>query len=241
MVQFVVLGRSGTGEAIPAFIFSRPDRNREPRPYTLVVHSQGKAALLNASQTGPGELLSALLEAGHVVIAIDAFMTGEALPETSAGPARRNLEGKFPWTFYKTDTALRVQDIATAAQYLRAQAPLASRRSLVGVGEAGLWCLLARPFLRGFAATVVDTAQFNTADDSAFEILLFVPSLRRSGDLRVAAALVAPGRLMLHNTGNAFDTSWAENAYQALGASANLRLLRPQAGVDRIVSFLEEP
>jgi hypothetical protein len=47
-------------------------------------------------------------------------------------------------TYNRTDTAWRVHDVVTALAYLAEREPR-SKSALVGIGEAGLWCLLARP------------------------------------------------------------------------------------------------
>ena len=200
----------------------------------MCIRDRGKQALMSEDLKRPGELICALMDAGQAVLAIDAFLTGEYHPPD--GNTQRNLEGRYPWTFYRTDTSLRAQDVITAVQAAKAL-HLGAEINLVGVEEGGLWCLLARPFVGGVAATVVDIAGFGGTDEE-YEKRLFVPLLRRVGDLRTAAALCAPGRLMMHNLGAGLDTSWPREAYEAVGAASNVRTLERPAATAEIVDWL---
>jgi len=229
-----VLGRSGVGDALPALLLK--PAHGAINGTTVVVHGEGKQALMSADLNQPAELVAALLGAGQAVLALDAFLTGEYHPP--GGKTERNLEGRFPWTFYRTDSALRVQDVITAAQAAKALCP-GLPINLVGVAEGGLWCLLARPFLDEVAGTVVDLAGFSGRQDEEFEERLFVPLLRRVGDLRTAGALCAPGRLLLHNAGPGFDPSWPQAAYQAAAATGNLTVRKGRASTADIIQWLE--
>jgi len=217
-VRKLVISRKGKGDGIPALVFT-PLATSSSSPATLAVHSDGKAALLEDG--APGSLLRELLGRGHVVLAIDCFNTGEHVgpPES----ADRTTRYKFYTTYNRTDTANRVQDVLTALSYLQGSKKTTSV-SLIGVGDAGLWCLLARAFAPTVEHTAVDAAGFDSADDQAFIERLFVPCLRRAGDLRTAGALIAPGKLFIHNTRGRFKTDWIEDAYQAAGAISALRI-----------------
>ena len=60
-----------------------------------------------------------------------------------------------------------------------------------------------------------------------------------AGDVRTAAALAAPGRLMLHNTGR-YRTAWAERLYTRQCSSANLTVSPTKASASDIISFALE-
>lgn len=211
----LLIGRRGKGDCIPAVLY-RPAR-KGVRAGTLVVCPEGKAALVDVGRSAPGPLVAGLLERGQAVLAIDAFSTGER-----AG-ARRDESLPFFTTFNRTDTALRVQDILTGLAYLRRQSG-GGPPNLVGLGEAGLWALLARGLDPGVARTAVDTAQFDNTQDESFLQRLYVPGLRRAGDLRTAGTLAAPAPLWLFNAGPTFQAQWIEEAYRAAGAADRLRL-----------------
>jgi hypothetical protein len=59
----------------------------------------------------------------------------------------------------------------------------------------------------------IDANQFDTYSEEIYLQKLYIPGIVRAGGLRNAAALLAPGDLLLHNTGDLFDTSWLEDAY----------------------------
>ena len=207
------------GSAVPAMLFTP----KSPMGATLLVHPDGKEALLNSS------LLKQLLDRGQIVLAIDCFNTGEHM-----GPSDRLTRYKFFDTYNRTDTANRVQDILTALAYLKGM-PV----NLVGVGDAGLWCMLARAFAPGVDTTVVDASGFDDSADQAFVEKLYIPCLRRAGDFRTAAALIAPGKLLIHSTRGRFKTDWIEDAYKAAGKSSSLAVQASAASDNAIADWLK--
>ena len=56
-----------------------------------------------------------------------------------------------------------------------------------------------------------------------------VPLLRRVGDFRTAAALVAPTPLLLHNTGGRFVATWLRSTYALTKATPSLQIRREAA------------
>jgi hypothetical protein len=177
----LALGRPGRGDRIPAKL-SLP-KGGGKRNATLVVHPKGWLA---------AEPFAAKLTAsGQIVLAIDCFNH------------RRTTEDKFFTTYNKTDTQLRVQDIVTALTWLRGRKDVGAI-NLVGLDEAGLWCLLARPFAPFVVKMVADAAQFDAASDAAWLKSLYVPVLRRAGDFRAALALIGDAPLLVHNAGGKF-------------------------------------
>ena len=227
-LERLIIGRKGAGEQMPALLFA-PDPLPGHAAGALVVHPQGKAGWVTAD--GPGELISGLLAQGSMVLAIDPFGTGELQP------LQRGLDvspavGHF-YTYNKTDTAERVQDILNGLAYLLTRTYTAH---LVGAGQAGLWCLLARGLARDVAQTVVDAAQFDVDDDRAWVEQLFVPQVRRAGDFRTAAALAAPGKLYIHNAHASFPAGWFRQVYEAAGAPNALHVQAEPADPKAILS-----
>lgn len=225
-VRKLVIGRKGAEDAIPALLFV-PKSGGTANP-VVVAHSSGKAALLKNG--APGELIGALLKRGSSVLAIDTFLTGEADKHDE------RIKDKFFTTFYRTDAAERVQDIVTALVYAATKQPLALSRpgravskgaaavDLIGLGKSGLDCLFARAFAGVPGATVIDADKFDAESDRAFAEGFFVPGIRRVGDIRTAAAMVAPGRLVIHNAAKGFPAEWIRRAYAASGSPNNLQV-----------------
>ena len=144
-------------------------------------------------------LITNLLSADRKVLLIDVFGTGEHQDY------ERPEDTSFFTTYNRTAAALRVQDIVTALRCFTGRGDV-SEVNLIGIGEAGLWGLLAAGFT-DVKNVVIDAAEFDNNSDDAFLERLPIPSIRRVGDFRTAGTLVAPRTLIIHNTGNVFDTT----------------------------------
>ncbi len=99
-------------------------------------------------------------------------------------------------TYNRTPASQRVADIVAA---LRAHPGAA----LVADGDAALAALLASAVVP-IRLAVLDVARFDTSSDQAFVDHLYIPGLRRAGDLRTAAAM-SRGEVVVHNGGAAFN------------------------------------
>ena len=165
---------------------------------------------------GPGitsRLVGQLSREDRHVLLIDTFLTGGSkAPETRE---KEISEIKYFTTYNRTDIGNRVQDILTALAFLRAQEGV-SRVQVVGVGEAGLWAVLACALDGRVDAAAIDLAGFEMTDDHFLE-KLNVPFLRRAGDLVTAAALCAPRRLSFWRVHPFFPMGKVFDAYAASG------------------------
>jgi hypothetical protein len=217
-LQKLAIGRVGKGDRVPAVLIKPEGASGRCRA-TLVVHSRGKDAVISTDGKGLHPLAKGLLERGCIVMALDCFGIGES-PKREV-PA----DAKYFTTYNRTDAAERVQDILTALAYIKSR-PDVGRVCLAGVEDAGLWCLLARALAPQVESCAVDARKFNVEDDEAFLERLWIPLLRRAGDVRTAVALAAPRRLFIHNTGAAFSTEWLSRLYRDLGARENLAVKR---------------
>ncbi len=195
-----------------------------------------------------------LLAKGHDVLAIDCYLTGEyqdpfrpVRPPTNPSISFATHKGPDGFVYYnrpdyvfnynRTAQCHRIQDILTAigacsdGQY--------SRVNLIGLEGAGVWCLLARPLARGIHATVIDADRFDPDADESWSAPMLIPGIRRAGDLRTAAAMVAPGTLVIYNTGNSSWTDWARDAYRAAGAAEKLSIDRQRMPSSALAPILE--
>lgn len=228
---FVIGGNS----PLPS-LFLTPKTERENGSATLIVHPQGAMNLINPETGKPTRLVSHLLDAGGTVLGVDIFRTGAH--RAADGKVIRDTTNRYFTTYNRTDAALRVQDVLNAIAYLKSQIAV-SAINLVGLGEAGLWCLLAA----GFAAidrTVVDANQFDNNNDTVYLRSIPIPSIRRVGDFRTAATLVAPRHLLIHNTINTFQTDWIADVYQAVDAADRLRVETESVSEEDIAAWLIE-
>ena len=209
----------GGNNPLPS-LFLTPKAGQENGSTTLIVHPQGAMNLINPETGEPTRLVADLLAAGESVLGIDPFLTGAH--SSADGKVIRDTGDRYFTTYNRTDAALRVQDIVTALTYLKSQIAV-SNLNLIGLGEAGLWCLLAAGFA-DIDRTVVDANRFDSDNDEAYLQNLPIPSIRRVGDFRTAGTLVAPRHLLIHNTGNTFQTDWIADVYRAVDATDRLRV-----------------
>ncbi|MDE0689199.1 MAG: acetylxylan esterase [Candidatus Poribacteria bacterium] len=225
--RHLIIGRKGMGDAIPALLFSR-EPQVEHDPVTLIVHPEGKANLINSETGEPSSLITDLLSADQKVLVIDVFGTGEH------SDYERSETTNYFTTYNRTTAALRVQDIVTALHCFINRSDV-SGVNLIGIGEAGLWSLLATAFTE-VKNVVVDAAAYALNSDAAFLETLPIPSIRRAGDLRTAGALVAPRPLAIHNTGDVFDTGWITEVYGDIGAGQAVLVEKDKMSDEEIVA-----
>ena len=211
--RHLIIGRKDIGDAIPAILFS-PEPQVGHDPVVLIVHPEGKEKLIDAETGEPLPIIKDLLSADRKVLLIDVFGIGEH-PNYE-----RSEDTNYFTTYNRTTAALRVQDIVTALRCFTDRGDV-SEVNLIGIGEAGLWSLLAAGFA-DVKKVVVDAAQYDVDSDAAFLETLPIPSIRRVGDFRTAGTLIAPRPLIIHNTGDAFDTTWIAEVYGNVGASQHL-------------------
>jgi hypothetical protein len=124
---------------------------------------------------------------------LDAFGTGEHLRRFGV----RNLQGNFPETFNRTDAQWQVQDTLTALALLRSRRRV-KQTSVVGVGNAGWWALLAASCDRKLHTVVADLSGCD-GSNRFFLQNVWVPGIRRLGDWATAAVLALPARVLVHH------------------------------------------
>jgi hypothetical protein len=98
-------------------------------------------------------------------------------------------------TYNRTPASQRVADIALALT-------AAPRAILVADGEAALPALLAQA-AAPVERAIVEVGEFDNASDQAFLDRLYIPGLRRAGDLQTAVSMSA-GPIFIHGAGSRF-------------------------------------
>lgn len=136
--------------------------------------------------TSNPDLERALTSAGYKpsIIAFTKF-------DTEAASKVRHFE-----TYNRTPASQSVADIVAA---VRAHPGAA----LVADGDAALAAILASAVVP-IRFAILDVAEFNSSSDQAFIDHLYIPGLRRAGDLQTAAAM-ASGEIVVHNGGSTFS------------------------------------
>jgi hypothetical protein len=153
------------------------------------------------------EVESALRKAGHLVRAI-AFTPFD---QAAADKVRHFA------TYNRTPASQRTADIVAA---LRAE----PGAILVAAGDAALAGVLASA-IEPPRLAILDVQGFDTSRDEGFLAHLYVPGLRRAGDLQTASE-IASGRLVIHNAGAQFAASGARVQQAPLTAADIVALVR---------------
>jgi len=164
----IVLSRIGKGDRVTGYW--TPGKGAP----ILVVHPGGSSSALRTEAVGK------LVQSGRPVLIIEPFVSN---------PARIQKQrfDEYFLSYNRTDAADRVQDILTGLAFLKGQS--GRRPELIGLGDAGIWCV--------FAAAVAPIAIDVTADlngfggsDEDFRDRFFVPGIQRAGGLSAALKLV---------------------------------------------------
>lgn len=218
-IRRVRLSRPGRGDLVPVTLRSAPGKKSLKSTVLLVSPDP------NSAETA--RLAEALISAGHNIALVRVFPGGRKVP----------AEYNFFTTYNRTDAALRVQDILTAAAWLKREFP-GNRLSLVGSGEAGLWTLLARGLMPDVDRTIVDTDGFRASLDEEFVRRLPIPGIRRAGDFVTAVAIAPFSRLAIHNTGGNFPTHKIRDLYAAFGKPDDLEFKTTRLSDAEIIAWL---
>lgn len=228
----VVLGRTGWGDRIPArFLNAKSKADSVAGIPTLFVHPEGATAAEHSA------LGRALAERRAPTLLIDVFQTGAAVTVRDISSAGTRAEDYYH-VFNRSDDANRVQDILTAIAFLRQHTGV-DTVNVVGTGRAGLWVLLASALDTGVLTVAADLDRFDATDDEAYVNGLFIPGLRRAGDLRAPGPLLSRGRLLLHNIHGGFPLSGFETSFEIAGRPESLLIHREMIQPNTLVAWLE--
>jgi hypothetical protein len=226
--------------SVPAVFYCAPPGSFDGargQPAAILVHPEGKAAFLTGPDGTPGEQILGLLRRSVCVLAIDPFLCGEF-----QGPwtqAQRKRAPRFTSAYNRADLVERVRDILLAAEFLTER--VTERVSVVGLGRAGRWATLAAPFLSERTTIIADLAGVTSEDnEAAWRGEDFAPSILAVGDLKTAATLACPRRLILFNVNPGFHSEWPLSAYHVAGAADALQLLGSGLASDEIARLVED-
>jgi dienelactone hydrolase len=206
--DIIELARKAVNDCVRLKVYRSPNK------------SVGVTVIVQATDgTASQELIDGLLKAEQTVVKVD--LSTDLIDVDVLGRI------KFFTTYNRTEAANRVQDVLTALAYvqqsLSPEAAGEPRVSVIGMGEAGLWTLLARGIAPRVERMVVDVEQFDTTSEEAFLQRLPIPGLRRAGDFVTAVTLAPLAPLVIHNSGDKFDTAMLADVYRRLGRAEDFR------------------
>jgi hypothetical protein len=161
-------------------------------------------------------------------------MTGEHVGLRDA--PKRATTGHF-LTYNRSTLAEQVQDILTAAAYLKSL-PGTAGVHLAGLEAAGTACLLARAVTDQVSRVAVDAHRFEYSIGLRATDDRYSPGLLHYGGLAGAALLAAPHRLLVYNTGPNLDTTSCRRAYERLNAAGDLLVQADPASPSVVVEWL---
>lgn len=202
------------------------------RQLSATPSAETKAALRHALAIGTGEskkddvpvAFSRTVLVAHTDPAVGKALSsaGFSLRPIAFAPFDSDAAAKVSHfdTYNRTAAGQRVADIIAA---VRANPGAA----IVADGDAALAALLAS----GFASTpiaILDVGRFDMSSDAAYVERLYIPGLRRAGDLQTAASL-ARGKILVHNAGDRFAVSGVEVRARSLTPEEIVRTLRQVA------------
>jgi dienelactone hydrolase len=226
------LGRDD--QTVPAVLYLAPPAEFDAirgQAACVLVHPEGKAALVDRATGRPGAHVLELVRRGACVLAIDPFLCGEF--HGPAAATKRQRAPSLTSTYNRSDLVERVRDILLAADFLAERA--SDRVTVVGLGRAGAWAALAGPLLPPTAAIVADLDGCTSADNEAqWRGAEFTPLILAMGDLKTAAALACPRRLALFNVETGFQGEWPLSAYQLSGETEAIEILSTPLGAGEI-------
>jgi hypothetical protein len=234
-VTGLILNRPDTGDQVPAILYV-PAGGAKKKMVNVVVNPDGKSALVDFATGEPGGLVTAMLNNDQTVLAIDTFLTGEH-HSPFAATKRERFCAHFA-SFSVADEAIRVQDIVTAVTYAQQRDDTAGV-NLVGLGQAGPWCLLANGLTPHLNSTIVDIDGFKNRAETEWLKRMNIPGILRVGDFDTATACAAPRRLLIHNTADTFDATRIKNLYTALGTNKTLTTETEQITKKEIANWLD--
>lgn len=174
VVEKWILGRNGGGDRVPAILHRQ--KAADPQPAVLLVSDAGKASAMRSAQSHA--------DGNNMVLMIDPFLVGEQL--ACIQPAKRSAVG-FQDTYQLTGTGHRIQDILTAAAFLRSRRDFDGAMTIIGGDTAAIWASIAGA-ISGIKAQPSDPTGNPPASD-LWASSLFIPGFLGIGGLDTVSAL----------------------------------------------------
>ena len=195
----------------------RPDSPRSGRGY-----GESAAALAKAE----GGRYTVLLGAPNLELERALGAAGLSVSVIPFTPFDTAAAGKIHHfeTYNRTAASQRVADIVTA---VRAHPGAA----LIADGDAGLAGLLATAIV-AVPLAVLGVGQFDSSSDADYVDHLYIPGLRRAGDLQTAASM-ARGEIVVHDAGSRFSVPGIRAQSARLSTSEIVALVRKAASRTR--------
>lgn len=213
----VKLGRSGKGDC---FTVETAAGDSSPLGTLVMVYPEevGGVFLPGADRLRPW--IEPLVSKGWRVVRVAGHASGELrIP-------KKQWDGwSWPYAYNRGNEQNAVQDILTALAWVGKSWP-GEKIALAGLSRCGLPAAFAGALSGGLDLTLVDLDNRDPVYDRELLDLMPIGSLKRLGDFRTAALLLARKPLVVLNAGESLDKSWFESESAKLGLAGNLRFAR---------------
>ena len=167
--QPVVLSRPGKGDRVTGYWAAGKGTP------ILIVHPRGSVAALRTPE------VASKLQSGRPVLILDIYSEKNIRTQML-------LADHYFLSYNRSVYAERVQDILTAAAYLKTKA--GGKLELIGLGDAGVWCIFAAAVAPVPIDVVADLNGFGGSDQD-FHDRFFVPGIQRAGGIGAALKLTS--------------------------------------------------
>jgi hypothetical protein len=225
----VKISRIGEDASVLATYWAPPDILNRRSPKLVVL--AGPEAVSLQDQSKPEKTAEVLLRRGLAVLQITHFSSGEASDQFE----------NYYCTYNRTKLQTRVRDLLTVCAAADSVDPRAAEGfdvTLLGIGAAGPWALLAAP---GADAVAADVLGLDTNDEQALVTPdLFCPGLLTIGGFAGGPMLAPSHPLLLHNTADKFPVSNLQAAYIAAGTARMLRVSSSRLTDEEIAGWIAQ-
>ncbi len=227
-----VMGRKGTGEAVPAIGVVAKDFNGTS---VIWVHPDGKQSLWKDGKLVPAA--QRILDAKAGILAVDVFGTGELVPEKPLPPVNATFAG-YTYGYNRPLVAQRVHDILTAVAAVKGLKDTKTV-DLVGFEKAGPWVLLARALCGdAVARTAAEGNEFRYEKVRTINDDMMLPGALKYGGLYALAALAAPAEVYIPNHHGTGSGHWMKAVYAAAGKPDNRQGPSEKVAPEKMIDWL---
>lgn len=235
VADIFAFGRQNAAEIIPGILYQPKPTQQHREQAVLLVSGKGKQTFYDYERNAPIDLVNDLLTANQAVFCLDVYGVGEF--ELQQQNMKREAQVQNFTTFNIQDLTLRIHDIVTGLRFLKQTGYV--HIQLVGLDRAGLWCLMAAGLAPELVESVtIDVNKFDNSDDHSFLEHFNIAGIRKAGDFSTAAALLAPKKLILHNTGDEFSCGQINQIYDFYHKPDYLQISKNQIGLEQLAQVV---
>ncbi|GAB4238508.1 MAG: hypothetical protein Kow00109_12950 [Acidobacteriota bacterium] len=210
-------------------------RREDPKGAILLVYPENLGPLALEEPLRPMlPFLEGLTGLGWEVFRVRGYASGRLRVDRCRREGLRWCEA-----YNRSEWSLAVQDVVTALAEIREIYPK-EPVLVMGLGGRGWVAWLGAALFGRVDQVIVDLDHYDWFCDAGLLERAPIPGFRRLGDFRTAALLVYPAGLTLLNPPKTFPREMFEQAAEAVGMGAKLRIIEEAAAADANLTRLVE-